>query len=131
MHDLGVVAACDSLASAVALEALVDVADDLQLVVHGEMQLSEDFLLPPNLSGPMPCIKLVLLTSLEHLYAVEVEVDPVQPILLVHLLDSLVDPLNGLQPVHKVWPWHPLLQVRGIRGDLEGAELWREEEGGE
>ena len=85
MHDLGVVAGCDSLASAVALEALVDVADDLQLVVHGEMQL-----LPPNLSGPRPCIKLVLLPSLENLNAVDVEVDLVQPSSLFISLTALL-----------------------------------------
>ena len=32
---LGAVAACERLVSAVPLEALVDVADDLQLVVYG------------------------------------------------------------------------------------------------
>ena len=111
---------------AVALEALVDVANDLQLVVHGEVQLPGHFLLPPNLGRSWPCVKLVLLCAkLEDLDPIEVKIDPVQPILLVHLLDSLVHLLDGLQSVHKVGPGDPLMQVRCIHGNFG------EEEGGE
>ena len=116
---LGSVAACYSLTNAIALEAFVNIANDFQLVAHGEVQLSEDLLLPPNLSGPRPGIKLVLLSRIEHLDPMEMEINPVEPILLVHLFDSLVDPLNGIQPVFKVWPGDPLFQARGICRNIQ------------
>ena len=63
------------LNSPIPLEAAADVADNLHLVLHGQVKLSEDFSLFPDSSGPLFRIKPML----EHSRLEAFDANIVQP----------------------------------------------------
>ena len=94
----------------VATEAVAQVVDNLQPVVHSEMQFLKNIFLTPNWCSSSNVIKLVLESARwQALSPVVVHPDhlEVPPSLLVHCDDHLIQFLNLRVPVPKIRWWDP------------------------
>ena len=117
---------------AVLLKAVDGEAHNFSLNLLSEVELPEDFLLPPNLLGTLPSVNLVLLPSgFEELHALQVKPNILDIVLLIELLNQVVQPLNDGWLFDEVGVGNPLSQARGISGHTEGAEFgWEDACGG-
>ena len=93
---------------AVGDEACSNVVHCLHLHIHCEMEFSEDFVFPPHSDRSLPVIKLVLLSArFKSFDAGVVEPDQAHALGSLGVNDPVIDFLNLLGPVVKVWWRYP------------------------
>ena len=93
---------------AVVVETRLDVLHDLHLQLLCKVELSEYLLLPPNWSGPLLVVKLMLGSSrLETLDPHVVQPDHLNGVCPLHLNDKVIHLLHFLCPVHEGGRWCP------------------------